>query len=61
MLDAQKKFLDETTIAYQKSLELTQNRYASGVASRADVLLGGDSAQVHTGAVNRPRGAACAT
>ena len=38
MLDAQKKFLDETIIAYQKSLELTQNRYASGVASRADVL-----------------------
>jgi len=38
MLDAQKKLLDETIVAYQKSLELTQNRYASGVASRADVL-----------------------
>jgi NodT family efflux transporter outer membrane factor (OMF) lipoprotein len=37
-LDAQKKLLDDTTIAYQKSLQLTQNRYASGVASRADVL-----------------------
>jgi NodT family efflux transporter outer membrane factor (OMF) lipoprotein len=38
MLDAQKKLLDETVVAYQKSLQLTQNRYASGVASRADVL-----------------------
>jgi NodT family efflux transporter outer membrane factor (OMF) lipoprotein len=37
-LDAQKELLDRTTAAYQRSLELTQNRYASGVASRADVL-----------------------
>lgn len=37
-LDAQRRLLDETVIAYQKSLELTKNRYASGVASRADVL-----------------------
>jgi NodT family efflux transporter outer membrane factor (OMF) lipoprotein len=37
-LDAQKKLLDETVIAFQKTLELSQNRYASGVASRADVL-----------------------
>jgi NodT family efflux transporter outer membrane factor (OMF) lipoprotein len=37
-LDAQKKLLDETIIAYQTSLKLTQNRYASGVSSRADVL-----------------------
>ncbi len=37
-LDAQKKLLDETVVAYQTSLKLTQNRYASGVASRADVL-----------------------
>ena len=37
-LDTQKKLLDETVIAYQTSLTLTQNRYASGVASRADVL-----------------------
>jgi len=36
--DALKQILDETVITYQKSLELTQNRYASGVASRADVL-----------------------
>ncbi len=38
-LDAQKQLLDETVIAFQKSLELTKNRYAAGVASKADVLL----------------------
>jgi NodT family efflux transporter outer membrane factor (OMF) lipoprotein len=38
-LDAQKKLLDETVSAYQTNLTLTQNRYASGVASRGDVLL----------------------
>src|SRR5262249_32468078 len=37
-LDAQKQILDETVIAYQKSLELTNNRYRSGIASRGDVL-----------------------
>ena len=37
-LDEQKRLLDATVIAYQKSLELTKNRYASGVASKADVL-----------------------
>ncbi len=37
-LDAQKQLLDETVIAFNKSLELTRNRYASGVASKADVL-----------------------
>jgi len=36
--DAQKQLLDATVIAYQKFLELTKNQYASGVASRADVL-----------------------
>ena len=30
--------LDETVAAYERSLELTRNRYARGVASRADVL-----------------------
>jgi NodT family efflux transporter outer membrane factor (OMF) lipoprotein len=38
-LDAQKQLLDETVIAFQKNLELTKNRYAVGVASKADVLL----------------------
>ena len=37
-LDAQKQLLDTTVIAFQKFLELTKNRYARGVASRADVL-----------------------
>ncbi len=38
-LDAQKKTLDDTVIAYQKALELTKNRYAAGVAAKADVVL----------------------
>ncbi|HVO91713.1 MAG TPA: efflux transporter outer membrane subunit [Terriglobales bacterium] len=37
-LDTEKRLLDETVASYQKSLELTQNRYAAGVVSRADVL-----------------------
>jgi NodT family efflux transporter outer membrane factor (OMF) lipoprotein len=37
-LEAQKQLLDETIVAYAKSLELTQNRYNAGIASRADVL-----------------------
>jgi len=37
-LDAQKQLFDATVSAYQKFLELTNNRYASGVASRSDVL-----------------------
>jgi NodT family efflux transporter outer membrane factor (OMF) lipoprotein len=38
-LDAEKQFLDKTAGYYQKSLELTTNRYASGVAARSDMLL----------------------
>lgn len=37
-LDADKKLLDETVVAYEKSLELTKNRYAAGVVSASDVL-----------------------
>jgi NodT family efflux transporter outer membrane factor (OMF) lipoprotein len=37
-LDAQKKLLDETVESFRKSLELTQNRYAVGVAARTDVV-----------------------
>lgn len=37
-LDTQKRLLDESVAAYQKSLDLTTNRYNSGVASRGDVL-----------------------
>jgi NodT family efflux transporter outer membrane factor (OMF) lipoprotein len=38
-VDAQKRVLDENVAAFQKSVELTNNRYTAGVASRADVLL----------------------
>ena len=37
-LDAQKRLLDASVVAFQKSLELTNNRYNAGVASRGDVL-----------------------
>jgi NodT family efflux transporter outer membrane factor (OMF) lipoprotein len=37
-LDAQKKLLDATAAAFQKSMDMTQRRYVSGVSSRADVL-----------------------
>ncbi|WP_413187722.1 efflux transporter outer membrane subunit [Paraburkholderia sacchari] len=37
-LDAQQKLLDDTVAAYQKSLQLTQNKYTQGVAGRADVI-----------------------
>jgi NodT family efflux transporter outer membrane factor (OMF) lipoprotein len=36
--DAQKELLDATVASYQKALELTRNRYASGVAAKADLL-----------------------
>jgi NodT family efflux transporter outer membrane factor (OMF) lipoprotein len=39
VLDGQKQLLDETVDAFQKSLELTKNRYAAGVASKGDVFL----------------------
>jgi len=36
-LDALKNFYDQTIVALQKFLDMTQNRYRSGVASQADV------------------------
>ncbi len=36
-LDAQKELLDNNVIAFQKALQLTQNRYNGGVASKAEV------------------------
>ncbi|HZP94281.1 MAG TPA: efflux transporter outer membrane subunit [Burkholderiales bacterium] len=36
-IDAQRALLDSTIAAYQKSLQLTVNRYNSGVAARADI------------------------
>ncbi|MBF0506270.1 MAG: efflux transporter outer membrane subunit [Nitrospirae bacterium] len=38
VLDAQKQVLDATVVNYAHFLEVTKNRYASGVASRAEVL-----------------------
>lgn len=38
VLDAQQKLLDDTVAAYQKSYQLTQNQYAVGVVSKADVI-----------------------
>lgn len=37
-LDAQKKLLDDTVTAYQRALDLTNNRYNQGVASQIDVV-----------------------
>ena len=37
-LDAQKQLLEDTVAAYRKSLELTKNRYAVGVAAKVDVV-----------------------
>ena len=37
-LDKSQKYLDDTVVAYKKTLQLTQNQYASGVASRTDVV-----------------------
>jgi NodT family efflux transporter outer membrane factor (OMF) lipoprotein len=36
-LDAQKQLLDDTVTAYAKALQLTENRYNGGVASKAEV------------------------
>jgi len=37
-LDADRALLDETVADFERSLQLTRNRYAAGVAARADVL-----------------------
>jgi len=39
VLDEQKRLLEATTAAYERSLQLTSNRYAAGVAGKADVAL----------------------
>ena len=38
VVDVQRRVLEETVAAYQKTLDLTQNRYAAGVAARVDVV-----------------------
>jgi NodT family efflux transporter outer membrane factor (OMF) lipoprotein len=37
--DVEQKLLEDTARAYAKALELTRNRYAAGVAAKADVVL----------------------
>src|SRR6185436_10458689 len=37
-LDAQRRLLDTTVAAYERSLALTRTRYTAGVASRLDVV-----------------------
>ncbi|WP_118184009.1 efflux transporter outer membrane subunit [Paraburkholderia phosphatilytica] len=37
-LDAMQKLLDDTVESYRRSLQLTQNQYAQGVAARSDVI-----------------------
>jgi NodT family efflux transporter outer membrane factor (OMF) lipoprotein len=37
VLDAQRQLLEETTLAYERALEITRNRFASGVVTKADV------------------------
>ena len=37
VLDAQRRMLDETVTAYERSLQITRNRYDAGVAGRVDV------------------------
>jgi len=38
VLDVQKQLLDDSVAAFQKSLELTTNRYAAGVVGKVDVV-----------------------
>ena len=50
-LDAQERVLDETTVAYRRSLELTRNRRKGGIAteldvSQAETILTGTEAQI---------------
>lgn len=38
-LDAQQRLLDQTLVAYQKALDLIQNRYNGGLSSKAELAL----------------------
>ena len=38
VLDAQKQLLEDTVAGYQKSLDLTKNRYDAGVAAKVDLV-----------------------
>ncbi len=37
-LDTQKQLLDDTVLAYERSLKLTENQYAAGIVAKADVV-----------------------
>jgi NodT family efflux transporter outer membrane factor (OMF) lipoprotein len=37
-LDAQQRLLDDTVVAYKRTLQLTQNEYAQGTVARSDVI-----------------------
>ena len=37
-LDTQKQLFDNTVVAYERSLKLTQNQYAAGIVAKADVV-----------------------
>ena len=37
-LDAQKRLFDDTIVAYQRSLTLTQNQYTAGIVAKVDVI-----------------------
>ena len=45
-LDAERALLENSVTAFQRALELTQNRFAGGIASQADVALA--ETQLHT-------------
>ncbi|MCI1003831.1 efflux transporter outer membrane subunit [Herbaspirillum sp. C7C8] len=38
VLDAQQQLLEDTVQAYQRSLQVTQNQYAAGLAAKSDVI-----------------------
>ncbi|WZB74439.1 efflux transporter outer membrane subunit [Achromobacter insuavis] len=52
VLDEQKRLLDATVAAYEKSLQLTQNRYSVGVVGQADVAVA--RTQVESIPLDRP-------
>ena len=47
VLDEQKRLLDATVAAYERSLRLTQNRYEVGVAAQADVAVARTQLETH--------------
>jgi NodT family efflux transporter outer membrane factor (OMF) lipoprotein len=53
--DEQKQLLDETVVAYRRSLDITENQYKAGVAAKTDVITaetqleGAQSQQINVG------------